>query len=466
VTTEELRTHGQGLPGVIHHIVRYCIEGGALPSAATSVADLIAGRLDALPHGARQVLQAAAVLGTEVERSDLDAIFDGELGPEELEEALEILSARELLRLEDTVWVFGAPVVRNVTCDAIPVSARRELHARAFELLSSRISDPAVLGHHAQLSGELDRGAELLCRAGDSAFRYLDHTGACALYNRALVAARQHVLADGGNGARLRFVNISIRLADALRSGGESSLARGVVEEARIHADGVPILRAQLLRSAAHLSAESGELQAAVQNLQEAIGSVIPHGATDLLCELYLDLAAMSLRLGRLDIASQELAEAVDLITAGEGGAAATGPRALWRLLLRLAQLYAAEGKPRKAIPLAEHAHRHANNASSRLGAARAQAFLAGQFEHVGNQAKAAVYRRRAVDALRALGDRRGTAELLLSAVRITKSVGPVTPSGLREARLLAEEVGWTEGVRRARRASEAPPGSDSGSDA
>ena len=47
------------------------------------------------------------------------------------------------------------------------------------------------------------------------------------------------------------------------------------------------------------------------------------------------------------------------------------------------------------------------------------------------------------------MGDRRGTAELLLSGASSTSTMVRIEPNALREARELAKEIGWSEGVRR-----------------
>ena len=87
----------------------------------------------------------------------------------------------------------------------------------------------------------------------------------------------------------------------------------------------------------------------------------------------------------------------------------------------------------------------------SRLGTARVQATLASLYESDGNAVKAERYRQAAVDEMRRLGDRRGTAELLLAGAGPTRRLLRITPASLREARELAAEVGWTEGVHRAK---------------
>jgi hypothetical protein len=75
---------------------------------------------------------------------------------------------------------------------------------------------------------------------------------------------------------------------------------------------------------------------------------------------------------------------------------------------------------------------------------------LAAQYEAMGDADTADHYRQLAVEALRRVGDRRATAELLLGSDHPTRKMPRISPDSLKEARVLAEEVGWDEGVERA----------------
>jgi hypothetical protein len=80
------------------------------------------------------------------------------------------------------------------------------------------------------------------------------------------------------------------------------------------------------------------------------------------------------------------------------------------------------------------------------------QTLLASYYEQMGDLRLADKYRQAAVGEMRRLGDRRGTAELLLSGVIPTRTLMRINPANLREARELADEVGWVEGVAQASR--------------
>ncbi len=448
---EELERMGGGNPGHVLQLVRYVVEGGSADSAPSNKADLVAARIDHLPHTAKLVCQVVAVLGEETRLSWLRHLAG--LEENEVRQALSIVMARSLMvEIEGGDAVrFGSSLVRDVVYDSIPAHVRRALHSKAAHLLSEKGEPPSLLGHHYELAGNFEQAAPLLSHGGDDAAHELDEMGARRLFQRALGAARQVLLSDDDPAKRAQFVTVAVKLAESLRVSGELGLARGLIEEVQYHCAESRALRAQLLRASAHLQGSKGEVSEALRSLREAIGLSIISGQRDLLCELYLDVATTQLREGQVAEATAELEEGIDLVTAGEGGAGTDGPPSLWRLLLRLAQLYALDGKRPEAVRSGQHALRHANRVGARVGAARIQSMLAGQLDELGDTERARELRRAAVEEMRRLGDRRATAELLLDGARPTKTYAPIGPSSLREAQELAEEIGWTEGVERAR---------------
>jgi hypothetical protein len=113
-------------------------------------------------------------------------------------------------------------------------------------------------------------------------------------------------------------------------------------------------------------------------------------------------------------------------------------------------------GDSYKALRLAEAALFHAQRVRSRLGAARAQQLLAQLCEKAGLGGKAERYRQAAINEMRSLGDRRATAELLLTDNPSKGAV--VVSSRIQDAITLTKEIGWTEGHERAKRKSNPPP--------
>jgi tetratricopeptide (TPR) repeat protein len=400
---------------------------------------------------AKLICQVVAVLGEEARLTWVRELAG--LDEDEVRQALSIVVARSLMvEIDGGDGVrYSSGLVRDVVYNSIPAHVRRDLHSKAAHLLSEMGEPPSLLGHHHELAGNFEQAAPLLSHGGDDAAHELDEVGARRLFQRALGAARQVLLSDDDPAKRAQFVTVAVKLAESLRVSGELGLARGLIEEVQYHCADSRALRAQLLRASAHLYGSKGEVKEALKSLREAIGLSIISGQRDLLCELYLDVATTQLREGQVAAATSELEEGIDLVTAGEGGAGNEGPPSLWRLLLRLAQLYALDGKRPEAVRSGQHALRHASRVGARVGAARIQSMLAGQLEEIGDTERARELRRAAVEEMRRLGDRRATAELLLDGARPTKTYAPIGPSSLREAQELAEEIGWTEGVERAR---------------
>ena len=158
----------------------------------------------------------------------------------------------------------------------------------------------------------------------------------------------------------------------------------------------------------------------------------------------------MLIRVGKSVEATRELEEAIDLITLGDGARSPRAPAHLWQVVIKLAQLAAADGDHRRAAELAEVALLQAQRVAARVGAARAQSLLAGAYERLGKRELAAEHRRSAVNELRRMGDRRGTAELLLHATGTGGSLLRIDPASMREALQLAYESGWVEAAERA----------------
>src|SRR6185436_8747714 len=127
----------------------------------------------------------------------------------------------------------------------------------------------------------------------------------------------------------------------------------------------------------------------------------------------------------------------------------------LWRILRAQAQLVDSTGDSYKALRLAEAALFHAQRVRSRYGVARVQQLLAQLCDKAGLGGKAERYRQQAIQGLRGLGDRRDTADLMLTEVP-ARSAAVVRP---RSGPLpLGNELSWPEGRERSKRKSQPPP--------
>ncbi|MEO6777571.1 MAG: protein kinase [Kofleriaceae bacterium] len=451
-TVQQLFETTRAYPGHVDHVVRYLLEGGKAEDTRVSLPDLIAARLSMLARSTRDVLQAAAVLGTEPQLDVLRAM----LASETLDPGLADAEHHGLLgRDPDGRLEFVSRLVREIVYDATPADVRRSLHSQAASATAKVSHDAGLLGHHHDLAGHPREAIDLLRRAGDHAATQLDDAGAGQFYYRALVSVRVAVQSgEIEDGAEKQFVALSVKLAEVLRTRGDTALARGILAEARDWSS-APALVAMIERAAAALALSEGDLEGSITALRRGLGRAIASGDMNMVCELYLDLSNALMRGGDAEGANRELVECIDLVTLGEGFTTLDGPESFWRLLRAQAQIIDTNGDSYRALRLGEAALFHAQRVGSRLGAARVQQLLASLCEKVGLGNKAERYRLAAISEIRGLGDRRATAELLLTDLPTPGAV--VVAHRIQDAMALTKEIGWTEGHERAMRKSNPP---------
>jgi class 3 adenylate cyclase len=202
----------------------------------TSVRNIIAARLDALPERERAVVLAASAIGKVFWLGALERLHADGGG---LHEVLDSLEHRGLLRREavsriggDAQYAFKHMLIREVAYETLPKARRRELHALAAEFIEDvagerRAEWAPVLALHYRLSEQPDRAVEYLLIAADQAGRGWAKDLAFDFYNRALELM-------GPDDERLRAV----------------MLKRAVAEQAAYHiADAESLQRQRLAQS-------------------------------------------------------------------------------------------------------------------------------------------------------------------------------------------------------------------------
>jgi tetratricopeptide (TPR) repeat protein/DNA-binding SARP family transcriptional activator len=115
----------------------------ANPQAVTRVHDLVRARLESLPDEARQVLEAAAILGDGNSMNVLRKVSGRSL--EELETALIDLERAGVLHLEDDGTRFHHDLTREVVLNDLKASRRALMHLRAAR---ARSHTPALAARH------------------------------------------------------------------------------------------------------------------------------------------------------------------------------------------------------------------------------------------------------------------------------------------------------------------------------
>lgn len=151
------------------------------PSVPPTVRDAVGARLARSSADTRRVVESAAVIGTRVSRSLLEAVTGGPGSP--AEECL----ATGILIADGTDLRFRHELARMAVETAIAPHRKAELHARLLATLEERgDADPALLAHHA--AGARDARA-VLRHAPEAARRSAAlgaHREAAAQFERAL----------------------------------------------------------------------------------------------------------------------------------------------------------------------------------------------------------------------------------------------------------------------------------------
>lgn len=193
----------EGNPLFVEELTASLLEGaqrtGELP---TTVKSAIASRLDALPPDPRSLLLDASVIGRTFWRGALQAL--GAAYP--IEEALETLEARDLIRREpvsrvrgDMEFTFKHMLIADVAYATLPRGARRERHAAVARYIEEAGPEQAkdlawLLAHHWAQAGEPAKAIDYLLLAAERARLAWAKDEVTELYDRAMELAEDDVL--------------------------------------------------------------------------------------------------------------------------------------------------------------------------------------------------------------------------------------------------------------------------------
>jgi tetratricopeptide (TPR) repeat protein len=241
----------EGNPFFLEESVRTLVETGVLvgqPGAyrlakpldslqvPATVHAVLAARIDRLPTEEKRLLQTAAVIGTEVPFSLLQAI--AELPEDTLQRGLAHLQAAEFLyetRLfPEREYTFKHALTHEVAYSSLLQERRRVLHARIVEALEAlhpdRLpEDVERLAHHA-LRGEVWDKALAYCRqAGEKALARSAHREAVGYFEQAL-SALQHLPEQ--HDTCEQAIDLRLALRAALQPSGDWRHVLAVLHEA------------------------------------------------------------------------------------------------------------------------------------------------------------------------------------------------------------------------------------------
>ena len=183
-----LIAHTEGNPFFLEESVRTLVETGilagepgayhlahALPTiqVPATVQAVLAARIDRLPPEEKQLLQAAAVIGTEVPLPLLEAVTEV---PEAVRHrSLANLQAAEFLyetRLfPERAYTFKHALTQQVAYKSLLTSTRQRYHAQLAQALAARPetveTQPELLAHHATEAGLAEQAMGYWQRAGE-----------------------------------------------------------------------------------------------------------------------------------------------------------------------------------------------------------------------------------------------------------------------------------------------------------
>jgi DNA-binding SARP family transcriptional activator/tetratricopeptide (TPR) repeat protein len=212
VEVNRLMAETRGLPMLVREYIeaRRSAVGSGEPAEAgaqdpeaadwwppASVRDLLRARLQAVSEPTRQMLTAAAVLGSDNDADLLRAVSGR--GEDEIVEAIDEALARSLLieipppaANEAPSYGFPYAALRRTAYESATLARRRLLHGRAADVLSRRHErDPArtraaTVADHLQLAGRDTEAAQWWWRAAQVARELYAHAEAYAHLVRAL----------------------------------------------------------------------------------------------------------------------------------------------------------------------------------------------------------------------------------------------------------------------------------------
>jgi class 3 adenylate cyclase/tetratricopeptide (TPR) repeat protein len=269
-------------------------SGGAKVEVPPTIQALLAARLDQLDPAERLVLEHGSVEGRTFHRGAVAALANGEGS---VDQRLVALVRKELVRPDrpqlpgDDAYRFRHLLIRDAAYDALPKSARADLHARFADWLETRAGDlvesDEIVGYHLEqayryraelgLAGDETealayRAAERLTIGGRTALGRYDVAAAASLLGRAVDllpasdAARSGLLTDlaralfdRGETAAAAARSAEARLA-AEERGDEGALARAELQALAIQAQADP---------AAMVSTVAARIEAMISRLEE-----------------------------------------------------------------------------------------------------------------------------------------------------------------------------------------------------
>jgi len=240
---EELAVRSGGHPLLLRELARAAARGEDPDELPSTVEELAASQIDQLPPAQRSLLRRAAVLGDEFPEDLLLQMFR-DVAPEK--SGTELLAGLSGLIVSTGHQLrFRHPILREVAYAGLPYKRRRELHAKAAEVLETTTAAadrrPEILALHYFVARNYDKAMDYGWRAGERAMARYAPAAAADAYRRAAQAAR---LSSGISPSERSFYLEA--LGDAELLAGRSTEAAAAYLEALRGVRGQPLREGHL----------------------------------------------------------------------------------------------------------------------------------------------------------------------------------------------------------------------------
>ncbi len=234
-----------GNPLFLGETIRLVRTGARPHEVPDGVRAIIRERLARLDDAARAVIEAAAVIGREMDQGALERTSG--IGPAAFARSLRDLRLAGALEDRGDRVQFVHALFRESVYGDLDVTRRGELHLRCAHHLADDPLAIEPLARHALAAlpaGDAAAALEWAVRAGEAAARSLAFDRAVDMFDGAIRAARQ-LPPDAG-----RDIDLELRLAEALAQLGQderaSALCVRAADRARDMGDGARMARAAL----------------------------------------------------------------------------------------------------------------------------------------------------------------------------------------------------------------------------
>ncbi len=268
-------------PLYLDQLVRFTMEGGSNPPPR--LADLIAQRIERLPHDARCTLQALAVIGDAADIGAVERLLPEQGG---FVEHVAMLRAAGMVDQSSAGISTVHPLFRDVTLATIPAAVRRELHAEAALIAGEAGLPLEVHALHALHAQNAFESLMLLEQVADRASARGDQAGCVLALRRGLEVGRLEMFRGQLDDPVRAVLIFSRKLGDALAASGDLTDAEGVLREALDLAGPSGPDRARVLGSLAFVARGRDRTIEATVYLREALELARSADAQDLLTSL------------------------------------------------------------------------------------------------------------------------------------------------------------------------------------